>query len=351
MLIRYEIISGRLEVWKWAYAVPNARAAAMAFLRVSRGGVASHRKACAGLWKLAVRRPKIVDVQRRQDGCRGDRDRGNILGANCPGTRNSTCANCATRWRLSRAAAAASVERLFDGWLTSLSLSASSTAMPRRPMKPCGLCAAGGRAASQAVDITDYAAVQAAVREIEIQHGPTDILVNNAGWDQAGNFLDTSPSVWDKLIAINLTGPLNLHHIVLRGMVSRGGGRVVNIASDAARVGSSGEAVYAAAKAGVVAFTKTVVRELASLRITLNVVCPGPPTRPSWRPLPARGSKGTNCAALERAIPFKRLGQPDDVAGIVAFLSSDEAGYITGQVISVSGGLTMHGYARVAETM
>lgn len=202
----------------------------------------------------------------------------------------------------------------------------------------------GGRAAACAADIADYRAVEEAVGALERQNGPTEILVSNAGWDQAGNFLDTSPAVWESLIAVNLIGPLNLHHVVLRGMVERGRGRVVNIASDAARVGSSGEAVYAAAKAGVVAFTKTVAREVANLRITLNVVCPGPTDTPLFAAFAGEGQAGQKLrAALERAIPFKRLGQPEDIAGIVAFLASDEAGYITGQVISVSGGLTMHG--------
>jgi 2-hydroxycyclohexanecarboxyl-CoA dehydrogenase len=182
------------------------------------------------------------------------------------------------------------------------------------------------------------------VKAVEAQLGPTDILVNNAGWDQAGNFLDTSPASWQPLVAINLFGPLNMHHVVLKGMVVRQRGRVVNIASDAARVGSSGEAVYAAAKAGVVAFTKTVARELAAMRITLNVVCPGPTDTPLFAAFAGEGEQGKKLrAALERAIPFKRLAAPEDIAGIVAFLASDEAGYITGQVISVSGGLTMHG--------
>jgi 2-hydroxycyclohexanecarboxyl-CoA dehydrogenase len=203
---------------------------------------------------------------------------------------------------------------------------------------------AGGRAAAREVDITDYAAVEQAVRALEAEHGPTDILVNNAGWDRAADFLDTSPADWQPLIAINLFGPLNLHHVVLKGMVARASGRVVNIASDAARVGSSGEAVYAAAKAGVVAFTKTVAREVAKLQITLNVVCPGPTDTPLLAAIAGQGDQGQKLrAALERAIPFRRLGQPEDIAGIVAFLASDEAGYITGQVISVSGGLTMHG--------
>ncbi|HEX3724643.1 MAG TPA: SDR family oxidoreductase [Pirellulales bacterium] len=207
-----------------------------------------------------------------------------------------------------------------------------------------GIEHSGGRARAQTVDITDYVAVEQAVLATEADQGPTDILVNNAGWDQAGNFLDTSPVDWNRLIAVNLLGPLNLHHVVLKGMVARGRGRVVNIASDAARVGSSGEAVYAAAKAGVVALTKTIAREVARQTITLNVVCPGPTDTPLLASFAGKGEAGQKLrAALERAIPFKRLGQPDDIAGIVAFLASDEASYITGQVISVSGGLTMHG--------
>lgn len=203
---------------------------------------------------------------------------------------------------------------------------------------------AGGQATAQAADIADYRAVQDAVRQIEAQLGGTAILVNNAGWDRAGNFLDTQPELWRQLIAVNLFGALNMHHVVLPGMVQRRFGRVVNIASDAARVGSSGESVYAAAKAGVVAFTKTVARELASLRITLNAVCPGPTDTPLLASFAGEGAEGQKLrAALERAIPFKRLGQPEDMAGIVAFLASDEASYITGQVISVSGGLTMCG--------
>ena len=162
------------------------------------------------------------------------------------------------------------------------------------------ITASGGRAAAAVADISDYAAVQTAVRAIEAQNGPTDILVNNAGWDRAGNFLDTSPADWERLIAINLTGPLNLHHVVLKGMVERQRGRVVNIASDAARVGSSGESVYAAAKAGVVAFTKTVARELAALRITLNCVCPGPTDTPLLASFAGAGEPGQKLrAALE----------------------------------------------------
>ncbi len=255
------------------------------------------------------------------------------------------CAVCATRWPSLPVAAGPSAGRS----RCRLADEAAAIGILDRDIDAAGETArlvrqAGGRAAAEAADITDYAAVERAVAALQSELGDVDILVNNAGWDQAGNFLDSSPDVWQKLIAVNLTGPLNLHHVVLGGMVARGRGRVVNIASDAARVGSSGEAVYAAAKAGVVAFTKTVAREVAGLRITMNVVCPGPTDTPLFASFAGEGERGQKLrAALERAIPFKRLGQPQDIAGIVAFLASDEAAYITGQVISVSGGLTMHG--------
>jgi 2-hydroxycyclohexanecarboxyl-CoA dehydrogenase len=203
---------------------------------------------------------------------------------------------------------------------------------------------AGASAHAVVADITDHAAVSEAVSGFERTAGPIDVLVNNAGWDRVANFLDTDPSFWDELIAINLRGPLNVHHVVLPGMAERGRGRVVNIASDAARVGSSGESVYAACKGGIVSFTKTLARELAGRGISLNVVCPGPTETPLLEAFLGEGEHGKKIyEGLKRAIPFKRLGQPEDVCGIVAFLASDEASFITGQVISVSGGLTMHG--------
>ena len=125
------------------------------------------------------------------------------------------------------------------------------------------------------VDIADYEAVGKAIAQFEKDAGPTDILVNNAGWDQYANFVDTTPDLWDKLIDINLRGPLNMSHFVLKTMVARGSGRIVNIASDAGRVGSSQEAVYSACKGGIIAFTKTVAREVARKGITVNCVCPG----------------------------------------------------------------------------
>jgi 2-hydroxycyclohexanecarboxyl-CoA dehydrogenase len=188
-------------------------------------------------------------------------------------------------------------------------------------------------------DISKYADAQKAL------HGEAvDVLVNNAGWDRFQNFVDTDPKDWDALIDINLRGPLNMHHLVLPGMLERGQGRIVNISSDAARVGSSGESVYSACKGGIIAFSKTVAREVARKGITVNVVCPGPTDTPILRGFLGEGEAGKKVYdALVRAIPMKRVGQPGDIPGIVAFLASDEAAFITGQVISVSGGLTMAG--------
>ncbi len=204
---------------------------------------------------------------------------------------------------------------------------------------------AGGTAArAYAVDLTSQESVNAAVAAAEKELGPIAVLVNNAGWDKAGAFLDTDKALWEKIVAVNLYGPLYMHHAVLKGMVARGAGRVINIASDAARVGSSGEAVYAFCKGGLVSFSKTMAREVARKQINVNVVCPGPTDTALFRDFAGEGEKGEKLkAALTGAIPFRRLGQPDDVPGIVVFLASDEASFITGQVISVSGGLTMAG--------
>jgi 2-hydroxycyclohexanecarboxyl-CoA dehydrogenase len=203
--------------------------------------------------------------------------------------------------------------------------------------------AAGGHASLHTLDITDYDAVARAVEGFEASVGPVAFLVNNAGWDRAQSFLDTTPEFWRKIVAINLFGPLNVNHVVLRGMAARGFGRVVNIASDAGRVGSSGEAVYCACKGGIIAFTKTVARELVGKGVILNTLCPGPTDTAILRSF-LEGPDGARIAeGLKRAIPMRRLGVPEDYPGLVAFLLSDDAAYITGQTISVSGGLTMHG--------
>ncbi len=202
----------------------------------------------------------------------------------------------------------------------------------------------GGKANAFTVDLADQNSVNAAVAQVEQNLGPIDVLVNNAGWDRAGNFLDTEKPLWDKIVAINLMGVLYMHHAVLKGMSARGSGKVVNIASDAARVGSSGEAVYAYCKGGLISFSKTLARELARKQINVNVVCPGPTDTALFRDFAGEGERGDKLrTALTRSIPFGRLGQPDDLPGIVAFLASDDANFITGQTISVSGGLTMVG--------
>ncbi len=193
---------------------------------------------------------------------------------------------------------------------------------------------------SPSVDITDYEAVRKAVEAA----GPVDILVNNAGWDMFKPFLKTDPAFWQKIISINLVGPMNLLHCVLPGMVARGGGKVVNIASDAGRVGSSGEAPYSACKGGIIAMTKTLSRELATKGVRLNTVCPGlTETGMLESFMQGAGNPDKLREAYTRAVPIGRLGKPEDIAGAVLFLASDDADFITGQTISVSGGLTMHG--------
>lgn len=203
---------------------------------------------------------------------------------------------------------------------------------------------AGGAAKAFRCDITDRAQVDAAITGTESGLGPIDVLVNNAGWDVFKPFTKTEPAQWDRLIAINLTGALHLHHAVLPGMVARKAGRIVNVSSDAARVGSSGEAVYAACKGGLVAFSKTIAREHARHGITVNVVCPGPTETALFEDYKqGAGNPEKLVEAFTRSIPLGRIGRPDDLPGAILFFASDDAGYVTGQVLSVSGGLTMAG--------
>jgi len=200
----------------------------------------------------------------------------------------------------------------------------------------------GGEAWAYKVDITDYAAVARAVDAFEKAAGQIYGLVNNAGWDEAKPFIQTEPDFWKKVIDINLYGPLNLTHVVARRLAEQGAGRVVSISSDAGRVGSSGEAVYSAAKGGVIAFMKTMAREFARKGVTFNTICPGPTDTPLLASVDASGG-GRLTEALTKAIPMRRLARPDDYPGMVAFFLSDDASFITGQTISVSGGLSMHG--------
>lgn len=197
--------------------------------------------------------------------------------------------------------------------------------------------AVGGDAVGLHTDVTSRESVNAMVDQVRSRFGRIDVLVNNAGWDKADPFVESDPDDWDKVVQINLYGVLNTSKAVLPVMAEQGYGHVVNLGSDAGRVGSSGEAVYSAAKGGVIAFTKTTAREMARHQVNVNVVCPGPTDTALFA---AMGGPRLR-EALTKAIPFRRLAQPADIANAVAFFASDEAGYITGQTVSVSGGLTM----------
>ncbi len=202
--------------------------------------------------------------------------------------------------------------------------------------------ALGRRSLAVTLDVTDEASVAAAVEEVEERLGAVEVLVNCAGWDEFLPFLETEEQFWRKVIAINFEGALRTTRALLGGMIERGFGRIVNVSSDAARVGSSQEAVYAGAKAGVVAFTKTIAREAASSGVTANVVCPGPTETGMLTEMAAAAPDSERLlAALTRAVPMRRLGRPEDVAAAIAFFAGEDSGYITGQTLSVSGGLTM----------
>jgi len=199
---------------------------------------------------------------------------------------------------------------------------------------------AGGKGSAHRVDVTDVAAVDAAIDGVAVREGGLHVLVNCAGWDKPMPFVDTTPEFWDKILAINLKGPIACTRAALRHMIKQESGKIVTIASDAGRVGSTGEAVYSAAKGGLIAFTKTIARETARHRINVNCVCPGPSDTPLFQQEFAAQSPKL-AESLKRVIPWGRLGVPDDVAPAVVSLASDDAGFITGQTLSVSGGLTM----------
>ena len=200
----------------------------------------------------------------------------------------------------------------------------------------------GGEALALAMDVTDPEAVGAAAARAREALGPIEVLVNCAGWDEFRPFLDTEEPFWRRVIAINFEGCLRTTAAVIGGMAERHWGRIVNVSSDAARVGSAQEAVYAGAKAAVIAFTKTVAREFARQGVTANVVCPGPTDTDMLQEMVRSAPDSERLlTALTRAVPMRRLGRPDEVAEAVAFLASEQAGYITGQTLSVSGGLTM----------
>jgi 2-hydroxycyclohexanecarboxyl-CoA dehydrogenase len=186
------------------------------------------------------------------------------------------------------------------------------------------------------LDLTDPASIEAFVTGVHQQAGRIDGLVNGAGWDQIQPFLENPPEMWDRIMAINLMGAVRLTRGVLPPMIAARTGKIVNISSDAGRVGSTGETVYAAAKGGLIAFTKSLARELARYQINVNCVCPGPTDTPLFQRQPERMRE-----ALTRAIPFRRIAQPIEIAQAVLFFISRRSDYITGQVLSVSGGLTM----------
>lgn len=201
-----------------------------------------------------------------------------------------------------------------------------------------GLCASAVQ-----MDVTDTNSVDQAVQNTEEEVGPIDVLVNNAGWDDFMPFLKTTEDFWDKIVDLNFKGHLRTVKAVVPKMIERGYGRVINIGSDAGRVGSSLEAVYSGAKGGVIAFTKTLAREVATKGVTANSVCPGPTDTPALRKFANGAGEDADkvISGMTRAVPMKRLGTPEDIGPAVAFFASEEAGFITGQTLSVSGGLTM----------
>lgn len=204
------------------------------------------------------------------------------------------------------------------------------------------IAATGGIAIAVTMDVTSSDSVQDARLQTVDELGPVEILVNCAGWDVLMPFLDTDEDFWDKVIDINFKGTLRTSHACLPSMIEGGWGRIVNISSDAARVGSSLEAVYSGAKGGVISFTKTIAREMARKGVTANVVCPGPTDTPLLDGIIEASDDGEKViGAMARAVPMKRVGQPNEIASAVAYFCSEEAGFITGQTLSVSGGLTM----------
>ncbi len=201
---------------------------------------------------------------------------------------------------------------------------------------------AGGKALAIQTDVTRIESVRGMLDKVHETFGPVDILVNNAGWDKMAPFSETTPDLWEKIIAINYKGVLNCVYVVMHDMISRNDGRIISIGSDAGRVGSSGEAVYAGTKGAIISFSKSMARELARHGVKINVVCPGPTETHLAQEMKQESELNRKIwAGMEKIIPLRRMGTPEEIGSAVAFLSSEEAGFITGQVLSVSGGLTM----------
>ncbi|MBS0443369.1 MAG: 3-oxoacyl-ACP reductase FabG [Proteobacteria bacterium] len=200
------------------------------------------------------------------------------------------------------------------------------------------LRAAGHEAEFLAVNLTDAASIAAFADAVQRKHGAVDVLVNAAGWGRTAPFWEGTPEFWQQVVALNFVGPMTLTKALLPQMMERAHGKIVNVASDAGRVGSLGETVYSGAKGGLIAFTKALARETARYRINVNCVCPGPTDTPLMAAVPDKVKD-----ALIKAIPLRRLAQPQEVADAIAFFCGPHSDYVTGQVLSVSGGLTMAG--------
>ncbi|HVB88108.1 MAG TPA: 3-oxoacyl-ACP reductase family protein [Candidatus Dormibacteraeota bacterium] len=202
----------------------------------------------------------------------------------------------------------------------------------------CAIQKKGLKADYVHLDITDDSSIAALAHTVESKVGATDVLVNGAGWGLIKPFWEMPLEVWSKIVDLNLVGPMKLVKIFLPKMMERNSGKIVNVGSDAGRVGSSGETVYAGAKGGLIAFTKSLAREVARYNINVNCVCPGPTETPLLFAVPEK-----HLEAFKRAIPFRRFGKPEEVADAILFFASSRSDYITGQVLSVNGGLTMVG--------
>ncbi|MCC6763649.1 MAG: SDR family oxidoreductase [Deltaproteobacteria bacterium] len=206
------------------------------------------------------------------------------------------------------------------------------------------VAAAGGRASAVTADVTDQSQVVRAFADLKARLGPTRVLVNNVGWDVFGPFAESDAETWAKIIGVNYLGMLHCTHAALADVAAAGNaGRIISIGSDAARVGSFGESVYAGCKGAIIAFSKSLARELARERVPVNVICPGPTDTALLQDVGASALGAKIVAGMTNAIPFRRLGTPEEIAEAVAFFASPAAGFITGQVLSVSGGLTMAG--------
>jgi 2-hydroxycyclohexanecarboxyl-CoA dehydrogenase len=201
-----------------------------------------------------------------------------------------------------------------------------------------GIRARGQKADYFELDLTDAASIKRFAAAVLERFGRVDVLVNGAGWGKTTPFLETDDAFWDKVISLNFVGPMRLTRLLLPQMLERRAGKIVNVSSDAGRVGSLGETVYSGAKAGLIGFTKGLAREAARCNVNVNCVCPGPTDTPLLSAVPDKYRE-----AFVKAIPMRRFGKPTEVADAILFFASAHADYVTGQVLSVSGGLTMVG--------